>query len=42
MPRRECFLDLLTEEGGREFVVEECGERQVRLWVVPVSSFSIF
>eukprot|EP00887_Chlorella_sp_A99_P002425 scaffold10.g2425.t1 len=35
---RECFLDILTEEagawggGGGSFLVEECGEREVRVW----------
>jgi hypothetical protein len=28
---RECFLDILCEE-SREFVLEECSERRVRVW----------
>lgn len=28
---RECFLDILCEAGG-DFLLEESGERQVRLW----------
>jgi hypothetical protein len=29
--RRECFLDILCEEGG-DFLLEEAGERGARVW----------